>query len=55
MTRAEFRTTREALGLTQQQLANRLGLTTTSVYRKEAGLQVVTERDRLSLRALTQK
>lgn len=55
MTPAEFRANRERLGLTQLALAEVLGITTTSVARKERGEQAIVERDVLALRALAQK
>ena len=41
MTRQELRRTREAMKLTQSQLAERLGLTSTSVARMERGEQKI--------------
>lgn len=55
MTPAEFRAVRERLGLTQVALAQALGITETSVARKERGEQEIVERDVLALRALAQK
>ena len=52
MTPAEFRAVRERLGLTQVALAQALGITATSVARKERGEQAIVERDVLALRAL---
>jgi len=52
MTPAEFRAVRERLGLTQVALAQALGITETSVARKERGEQEIVERDVLALRAL---
>ena len=52
MTPAEFRAIRERLGLTQVALAQALGITATSVARKERGEQAIVERDVLALRAL---
>lgn len=52
MTPAEFRAVRERLGLTQVALARALGITETSVARKERGEQAIVERDVLALRAL---
>ena len=55
MTPAEFRAVRERLGLTQVALAEALGITATSVARKERGEQEIVERDVLALRALAVK
>lgn len=52
MTPAEFRAVRERLGLTQVALAEALGITATSVARKERGEQEIVKRDVLALRAL---
>jgi DNA-binding transcriptional regulator YiaG len=52
ITPAEFRSIRERLGLTRRALAALLQITATSVYRKETGRQLITERDSLAMRAL---
>lgn len=52
ITPAEFRRIRERLGLTRRALAILLDITATSVYRKETGRQLITERDSLAMLAL---
>ena len=53
MTPAELRDARERLGYTLRQMAEALGITLTSVWRKENGQQCITRRDVLLVRALT--
>lgn len=52
MSPAEYKATREKLGLTQAGLAARLGLTRTAVVKREAGDQRITEEAALAIRAL---
>ena len=52
MTPAELREARERLGYTLRQMAEALGITLTSVWRKENGRQRITERDALMVRAI---
>src|ERR1051326_8702253 len=50
--RDRFANARERLGLTQEQLAAALGMSVSSVARKERGEQAVTERDVAALEGL---
>jgi transcriptional regulator with XRE-family HTH domain len=52
MTPEEFRAARERLGLTQEELADMLGLRKNTVWRKEKGLQAIEPRDELAIEAL---
>ena len=52
MTPAELRALRERLGLSQGELAKRLGIDRNSVWRKEHGQRAITERDCIMLRQI---
>ena len=52
MSPADYKATREKLGLTQARLAARLGLPRTAIVKREAGDQRITEEAALALRAL---
>lgn len=53
MTPASFRSARLLLGLTQQQLAHRLGLgSKVDIYRKETGRSPISEAQALAVKAL---
>ena len=52
MTPAELRALREHLGLSQGELAKRLGIDRNSVWRKEHGQRAITERDCIMLRQI---
>ena len=52
MTPAELRALRERLGLSQGELAKRLGIDRNSVWRKEHGQRAITERDVIMLRQI---
>ena len=49
---AELRALRERLGLSQGELAKRLGIDRNSVWRKEHGQRAITERDVIMLRQI---
>lgn len=53
MSPADYKATREKLGLTQAGLAARLGLPRTAIVKREAGDQRITEEAALALRALS--
>lgn len=53
MTPADYRSIREALGLTQAQLAERLGVTRKTVNARETGAGPITAEAALALRAFT--
>jgi transcriptional regulator with XRE-family HTH domain len=52
MTGRELRRIREAMGLTQRQLAERLGMTSTSVARMERGEQKIMQVTTLAVKYL---
>lgn len=52
LTPAELRALRERLGLSQGELAKRLGIDRNSVWRKEHGQRAITERDVIMLRQI---
>lgn len=52
MTREEFIAARQALGLTQAELAYELGLTVGAVSRKEQGSRPIEKRDAIVIRCL---
>lgn len=55
MTPADYKAAREALGLTQAQLAERLGVTRATINAREAGRTPITEEASLAIRALRPK
>jgi len=52
MTRTEYREWRQRLGLTQAQLAERLGVAPNTVARRERGERPISDEAELALRAL---
>ena len=52
MEASEYKETREKLGLTQAQLADRLGVTRKTINRREAGEATITTEAELAIRSL---
>lgn len=52
MTAAKYKATREALGLTQENLAKRLGVTRATINAREAGRVPITAESALAILAL---
>ncbi len=55
MTKEQYRALRERLGLTQAELAEKLGIRMNSVWRRESGLSPILREAELALRWLAHK
>ena len=55
MDRTEYKALRKRLGLTQQQLAKRLGVASNTISRRELGVRPITREAEIAIRGLQRR